>query len=72
MFDKAWKVVTTLAIQCCFKKSGYPSQNLADVDDTLTEFNAEPSIWEALPEQDLTFDDYMLVDTDIAVMGNFI
>ncbi|GFU94284.1 hypothetical protein TNCV_2042831, partial [Trichonephila clavipes] len=48
---------------------GFPSPNLVDVDDTLTEFNAEPSLWEALPEQDLTFDDYVLVDTDIAVWG---
>ncbi|GFY05815.1 tigger transposable element-derived protein 6 [Trichonephila clavipes] len=40
-----------------------------DVDNTLTEFNAEPSLWEALPEQDLTFDDYVFVDTDIAVWG---
>ncbi|GFW05434.1 hypothetical protein TNCV_3359511 [Trichonephila clavipes] len=39
------------------------------MDNTLTEFKAEPSLWEALPEQDLTFDDYMLVDTDIAVWG---
>ncbi|GFT21764.1 hypothetical protein TNCV_2970091 [Trichonephila clavipes] len=46
-------------------ESGSPSPNLVDVDDTLTEFNAEPSLWEALPEQDLTFD----VDTDIAVWG---
>ncbi|GFW84372.1 hypothetical protein TNCV_1132411 [Trichonephila clavipes] len=45
---------------------GFPSPNLVDVDDTLTEFNAQPSFWEALPEQDLTFDDYVLVDTDIA------
>ncbi|GFU18378.1 hypothetical protein TNCV_1980631 [Trichonephila clavipes] len=44
-------------------------KSLVDVDDTLTEFNAEPSLWEALPEQDLTFDDYVLVDTDIAVWG---
>ncbi|GFW21253.1 hypothetical protein TNCV_3774641 [Trichonephila clavipes] len=36
----------------------------------LTEFNAEPFLWEALPEQDLTFDDYVLVDTDIAVWGD--
>ncbi|GFT12601.1 uncharacterized protein TNCV_5093871 [Trichonephila clavipes] len=28
---------------------------------------AAPSLWEALPEQDLTFDDFVLVDTDIAV-----
>ncbi|GFW95710.1 hypothetical protein TNCV_19411 [Trichonephila clavipes] len=28
-----------------------------------------PSLWEALPEQDLTFDDDVLVDTDIAVWG---
>ncbi|GFS85784.1 hypothetical protein TNCV_2973271 [Trichonephila clavipes] len=34
-----------------------------------TPLNAEPSLWEALPEQDLTFDDYVLVDTDIAVWG---
>ncbi|GFV61987.1 hypothetical protein TNCV_4107901 [Trichonephila clavipes] len=46
---------------------GFPSPNLVGVDNTLTEFNAEPSLWEALPEQDLTFDDYVLVDTDIAV-----
>ncbi|GFW02864.1 uncharacterized protein TNCV_3732641 [Trichonephila clavipes] len=54
---------------CCFKKSDFPSPNLVDVEDTLTEFNAEPSLWEALPEQDLTFDDYVLVDTDSAVWG---
>ncbi|GFY25222.1 tigger transposable element-derived protein 4 [Trichonephila clavipes] len=47
----------------------FPSPNLVDVDDTLTEFNAEPSLWEALAEQDLTFDYYVLVDTDIAVWG---
>ncbi|GFT96895.1 uncharacterized protein TNCV_1934391 [Trichonephila clavipes] len=46
-----------------------PSLNLVDVDNTLTEFNAEPSLWEALPEQDLMLDDYKLVDTDIAVWG---
>ncbi|GFU84183.1 retrovirus-related Pol polyprotein from transposon opus [Trichonephila clavipes] len=55
--------------ESCFKKSGFPSPNLVDLDDTLTEFNDEPSLWEALPEQDLTFDDYVLVDTDIAVWG---
>ncbi|GFW39621.1 tigger transposable element-derived protein 6 [Trichonephila clavipes] len=48
---------------------GFSSPNLADVDETLTEFNAKPSLWEALPEQNLTFDDYVLVDTDIAVWG---
>ncbi|GFW54422.1 hypothetical protein TNCV_1607861 [Trichonephila clavipes] len=47
----------------------FPSPNHFDVDDTLTEFNAEPSLWKALPEQDLRFDDYVLVDTDIAVWG---
>ncbi|GFU86627.1 hypothetical protein TNCV_3399261, partial [Trichonephila clavipes] len=47
----------------------FPSPNLVDLDDTLTEFSDEPSLWEALPEQDLTFDDYVLVDTDIAVWG---
>ncbi|GFS77712.1 tigger transposable element-derived protein 6, partial [Trichonephila clavipes] len=50
-------------------EEGFPSPNLVDVDNTLTEFNDEPSLWEALPEQDLTFDDYALVDTDIAVWG---
>ncbi|GFW09361.1 uncharacterized protein TNCV_2066201 [Trichonephila clavipes] len=50
----------------CFKKSGFPSPNLVDVDNTLPEFNAEPSLWEALPKQDLMFDDYVLVVTDIA------
>ncbi|GFU01881.1 tigger transposable element-derived protein 6 [Trichonephila clavipes] len=69
MIDKAWRAVTPLTIHSCFKKSGIPSPNLVDVDDTLIEFNAEPSLWEALPEQDLTFDDYVLVDTDIAVWG---
>ncbi|GFY06317.1 tigger transposable element-derived protein 6 [Trichonephila clavipes] len=69
MIDKAWRAVTPLTIHSCFKKSGFPSPNLVDMDDTLTEFNAEPSLWEALPEQDLTFDDYVLVDTDIAVWG---
>ncbi|GFT25221.1 tigger transposable element-derived protein 6 [Trichonephila clavipes] len=69
MIDKAWRAVTLLTIHSCFKKSGFPSPNLFDVDDTLTEFNAEPSLWKALPEQDLTFDDYVLVDTDIAVWG---
>ncbi|GFV35064.1 hypothetical protein TNCV_1508321 [Trichonephila clavipes] len=69
MIDKAWGAATPLTIHSCFKKSGFPSPNLVDVDDTLTEFNAEPSLWEALPEQDLTFDDYVLVDTDIAVWG---
>ncbi|GFU22752.1 tigger transposable element-derived protein 6 [Trichonephila clavipes] len=69
MIDKAWRAVTPLTIHNCFKKSGFPSPNLVDMGNTLTEFKAEPSLWEALPEQDLTFDDYMLVDTDIAVWG---
>ncbi|GFW17687.1 tigger transposable element-derived protein 6 [Trichonephila clavipes] len=69
MIDKAWRAVTPFTIHSCFKKSGFPSPNLVDVDDTLTEFNAEPFIWEALSEQDLTLDDYVLVDTDIAVWG---
>ncbi|GFT96732.1 tigger transposable element-derived protein 6 [Trichonephila clavipes] len=69
MIDKAWTAVTPLTIHNCFKKSGFPSPNLVDMDNTLTEFKAGPSLWEALPEQDLTFDDYMLVDTDIAVWG---
>ncbi|GFV29536.1 tigger transposable element-derived protein 6 [Trichonephila clavipes] len=69
MIDKAWRAVTPLTIHSCFQKSGFPSPNLVDVDDTLTEFNSEPSLWEALPKQDLTFDDYVLVDTDIAAWG---
>ncbi|GFU64341.1 hypothetical protein TNCV_1634751 [Trichonephila clavipes] len=69
MIDKAWRAVTFLTIHSCFKKSGFPSPNLVDKDNTLTEFNAEPSLWEALPEQDLTLEDYVLVDTDIAVWG---
>ncbi|GFW84150.1 hypothetical protein TNCV_4878131 [Trichonephila clavipes] len=69
MIDKAWRAVTPLTIHNCFKKSGFPLPNLFYVDNTLIEFNAEPSLWEALPEQDLTFDDYVLVDTDIAVWG---
>ncbi|GFX61995.1 tigger transposable element-derived protein 6 [Trichonephila clavipes] len=69
MIDKAWRAVSPLTIHSCFKKSGFPSPNLVDVDDTLTELNAEPSLWEALPEQDLTFEDNGLVDTDIAVWG---
>ncbi|GFX75678.1 hypothetical protein TNCV_3575031 [Trichonephila clavipes] len=54
MIDKAWRAVTPLTIHSCFKKLGFPSPNLVDVDNTLTEFNAEPSLWEALAEQDLT------------------
>ncbi|GFV57193.1 tigger transposable element-derived protein 6 [Trichonephila clavipes] len=66
MIDKAWRSVIPLTIHSCFKKSGFPSPDLVDVDDTLTEFNAEPR---ALPEQDLTFDDYVLVGMDIAAWG---
>ncbi|GFS53379.1 hypothetical protein TNCV_1327231 [Trichonephila clavipes] len=69
MIDKAWRAVTPLIIHSCFKKSGFPSLNLVDVDDTLTELNAEPSLREALTKQGLTFDDYELVTTDIAVWG---
>ncbi|GFW55203.1 tigger transposable element-derived protein 6 [Trichonephila clavipes] len=49
MIDKTWRAVTPLTINSCFKKSGFPSPNLVDVDDTLTEFNAELSLCEALP-----------------------
>ncbi|GFW35270.1 tigger transposable element-derived protein 6 [Trichonephila clavipes] len=52
MIDKAWRAVTPLTIHSCFKKSGFPSPNLVDMDDTLTEFNAKRSLWEAFPEQD--------------------
>ncbi|GFY18994.1 transposable element Tcb2 transposase [Trichonephila clavipes] len=77
MIEKAWRAVTPLTIHNCFKKSGFSSPNLVVVDNTLPEFNAV-SLWEALPEQDLTFkgtwvpsplNDYVLVDTDIAVWG---
>ncbi|GFX40567.1 hypothetical protein TNCV_2373511 [Trichonephila clavipes] len=64
--EKAKAFATELGIEF---SASFPSPNLVDVDDTLIEFNAEPSLWEALPEQDLMFDDYMLVDTDIAVWG---
>ncbi|GFV83149.1 uncharacterized protein TNCV_1898761 [Trichonephila clavipes] len=69
LFNEWLGTVTPLTIHSCFKKSDFPLPNLVDVEDTLTEFNAEPSLWEALPEQDLTFDDYVLVDTDNAVWG---
>ncbi|GFV23338.1 tigger transposable element-derived protein 6 [Trichonephila clavipes] len=69
LIDKAWRAVTPLTIHSCFKKSGFPSPNLVDVDDTLTEFIAEPSLKETLTKQDLTFDDYVLVDMDIGVWG---
>ncbi|GFW56393.1 hypothetical protein TNCV_2089001 [Trichonephila clavipes] len=62
MIDKACRAVTAV-----LKSKVFLSPNLVDVDDTLTKLNAKPSLWEALPEQDLTFDDYVLVDTDIAV-----
>ncbi|GFX83062.1 tigger transposable element-derived protein 6 [Trichonephila clavipes] len=42
MIDKAWRAVTSLTINRCFKNSGFPSSNLVDVDDTLAEFTAEP------------------------------
>ncbi|GFS86403.1 tigger transposable element-derived protein 6 [Trichonephila clavipes] len=45
MIDKAWRAVTPWTIHSCFKKSGFPSPNLVDVDDSLTEFNAEPSLF---------------------------
>ncbi|GFS87160.1 tigger transposable element-derived protein 6 [Trichonephila clavipes] len=67
IFDHDWQSLESC--YCCFKKSGFPSPNLVDVNDTLTKLNAEPSLWEALPEQDLTFDDYVLVDMNIAVWG---
>ncbi|GFW44833.1 tigger transposable element-derived protein 6 [Trichonephila clavipes] len=69
MIDKALRADTRMTIHSCFKKSGFPSPNLVDEDYTLNGFNAEPSLWEALPEQELTFDDYVMVETDIAVWG---
>ncbi|GFW09012.1 tigger transposable element-derived protein 6 [Trichonephila clavipes] len=69
VIDKSWRAVTPLTIHSCFKKPGFPSPNLVEMDNTLIEFNAEPSLWEAFPEQDLTFDGYVLVDMGIAVWG---
>ncbi|GFR10962.1 hypothetical protein TNCT_35741 [Trichonephila clavata] len=40
-----------------------------DVHNTLMEYNAELSLLEALPVQDLTLDDYVQVDTDITEWG---
>ncbi|GFY01538.1 tigger transposable element-derived protein 6 [Trichonephila clavipes] len=68
MIDKAWGAVTPLTIHSCFKKSGFPSPNLVDV--TIHSLNLMLNHpFGKLPEQDLTFDDYVLVDTDIAVWG---
>ncbi|GFV42698.1 tigger transposable element-derived protein 6 [Trichonephila clavipes] len=71
MIDKAWRAVTPLTMHSCFKKSGFPSPNLVEMDNTLTEFNAEPSLFlgSSSTEQELTFDDYVLIDMDIAVWG---
>ncbi|GFY22379.1 hypothetical protein TNCV_399151 [Trichonephila clavipes] len=69
MIDKARRAVTALTIQNCFKKSGLPTPNPVDVDNALMECNAEPSLCETLPVQDLTFDDYVQIDIDITVWG---
>ncbi|GFW84423.1 tigger transposable element-derived protein 6 [Trichonephila clavipes] len=66
---RCFKGINSFPTKYRSNKKASPSPNLFDVDDTLTEFNAEPSFWKALPEQDLTFDDYVLIDTDIAVRG---
>ncbi|GFY08540.1 uncharacterized protein TNCV_809731 [Trichonephila clavipes] len=52
MIDKAWRAVTPLTIHSCFKRSGFQSPNLVDVDDTLTEFNAGPSLWKESDEDE--------------------
>ncbi|GFX11453.1 hypothetical protein TNCV_2818871 [Trichonephila clavipes] len=40
IIEEAWIAVTPLTIHSCFKKSGFPSPNLVDVDDTLTQFKS--------------------------------
>ncbi|GFV16659.1 tigger transposable element-derived protein 6 [Trichonephila clavipes] len=37
MIDKVWRADTPLTIHSCLKKSGFPSPNLVNVDDTLTD-----------------------------------
>ncbi|GFQ96711.1 hypothetical protein TNCT_724851 [Trichonephila clavata] len=54
MIDKASRAVTPLTTHNCFKKSGFSASNLVDVQDTLLECNAEPSLWEALPVRLMT------------------
>ncbi|GFX65789.1 hypothetical protein TNCV_2043231 [Trichonephila clavipes] len=66
--NESRRAVTPLTIHNCFKKSGIPTPNLVDVHDTFMECNAKPSLWEALPVH-LTFNYYVLVDTDINVWG---
>ncbi|GFR22693.1 hypothetical protein TNCT_303981 [Trichonephila clavata] len=54
MIHKAWRAVTPLTTHNCFKKSGFPTLNLVDVQHTLMECNAEPFLWKALLVQHLT------------------
>ncbi|GFU35936.1 hypothetical protein TNCV_4030351 [Trichonephila clavipes] len=70
IIDKAWRAVTPLTIHSFFKKSGFPRRIwLMGTIHSLNLMLKHPFFWEALPEQDLTFDDYMLVGMDIAVWG---
>ncbi|GFS91069.1 hypothetical protein TNCV_2120501 [Trichonephila clavipes] len=69
MIDTIWRAVTLLTIQNCFKKLGLPRLGLVDAYDTLMKCNAEPTRWEALPVQALTFDEYENVEIGIAVWG---
>ncbi|GFU06083.1 hypothetical protein TNCV_4076551 [Trichonephila clavipes] len=41
MIDKAWSAVTPLKFTALLKKSGFPSPNLVDLDDSLNVSNAE-------------------------------
>ncbi|GFR28975.1 cholinesterase [Trichonephila clavata] len=62
--EKAWRAVTPLTIQ-----NDSPMLNLADVHDMKN--NAEPSLWETFPVQDLTFDNYdEQVDMNIVVLAD--
>ncbi|GFV39353.1 hypothetical protein TNCV_1230551 [Trichonephila clavipes] len=67
MIDKVWRAVTPLTAQNCFKNSALRTLNRVDVHDTLMEWNAEPSLWEALSLQDLTSDECVQISTEIAV-----
>ncbi|GFV96396.1 hypothetical protein TNCV_2869741 [Trichonephila clavipes] len=59
MIDEAWRAVTPLTIQNCFKKLALPTLNIIDVYKRLMECNADPFLRKALPVQDLKLDDYV-------------
>ncbi|GFU92452.1 tigger transposable element-derived protein 6 [Trichonephila clavipes] len=70
MIDKAWRAVTPLTITAILKSQASPRRIwLRWTIHSLNLMLNHSFFWEALPEQDLTFDDYVLVDMDIAVWG---